>query len=69
MESYAERLAKAERHVTEGRATVERQRELVREQAERGLSTKASQQVLDQFERTQTIFEEDMARLVARRSP
>src|ERR1051326_3718091 len=54
------RRAMAERHVQEGRRTVERQRELVARQKAFGHDTTASETLLGQFERTLAGFEEHL---------
>ena len=65
MMPFAERLAMAERHVKNGRAVIERQRQLVSLQTARGRHTASSQHLLEQFERSQAIFEQDLAWLKA----
>ena len=42
---------------------VERQRRLIAERRARGFDTEASEQLLQQFERSQAILEDDLARL------
>lgn len=61
--SKTEQLAMAERHVRDGRAIVARQRGLIERYRSRGHSTFASEELLSCFERTQAIFEDDLARL------
>jgi hypothetical protein len=50
----------ASRHVAEGRRVVERQRALITSQRKAGLNTGASEKLLDLFESTQAIFEDDL---------
>ena len=57
----------AAHHVRSGRLVVERQRALIRRGQEAGRNTDASEDLLALFERTQAIFEDDLARL--RRPP
>jgi hypothetical protein len=65
MDSYADRLTLAERHVREGRAVVERQREIVAKQIAAGRDATTSRLLLEQFERSLAIFEDDLAALLA----
>jgi len=55
------RFAMAQRHVREGRPIVERQRQLVLGQQQRGYDTTASESLLRTFERTLDVFESDLA--------
>jgi len=55
----------AERHVRQGRAVVERQREIVRRQNAVGADPTRSQLLLEQFEGSLAIFEDDLTRLIA----
>ena len=64
----SDRLAMAERHVRDGRAIVERQRELIEGRFRRGDSTIASEELLVTFEQSQAIFEADLVRLRRRRA-
>ena len=50
----------AERHVEEGRRIIARQRELVARQKALGRDMTASQTLLEEFERSQAIFEADL---------
>jgi len=54
----------AERHVQEGRRTVDRQRQLVALQRHQGHDTAASESLLIAFERSLRIFEMDLASLI-----
>jgi hypothetical protein len=54
------KLAMASRHVADGRRVLERQRALITSQRKAGLDTSASEELLDLFERTQAIFEDDL---------
>jgi len=54
------KLAMASRHVAEGRRVVERQRALISSQRKAGLDTSASEKLLNLFESTQAIFEDDL---------
>jgi hypothetical protein len=64
-----ERIALAERHVVKGRAIIARQRGLIAWQQDRGMSTRDSELLLSQFERTQTMFEDDLKRLRQEQGP
>ena len=63
MMTLQSRIELATRHVAMGREIVARQREL----AVKGKMGSASRELLELFERTQDIFENDLARLVAER--
>ena len=69
MESLADRIAVAERHVRDGRAVVQRQRDLITRQRGLGHSTLDSESLLAQFEHSQAIFEDDLARLQREQGP
>jgi hypothetical protein len=53
--------AQANRHVVDGRRVVERQRALIARQKARGHDTQQSEGLLAQFERSQEMFESDLA--------
>ena len=54
------KLAQATRHVAEGRRIVAQQRERVARLKASGRDTTRSEELLDQFERTLAIFEDDL---------
>ena len=56
--------AMAERHVREGRRTVERQREIIARQKQQGVDTAAAEALLLTFERSLAIFEDDLCKIV-----
>ncbi len=58
-EALLQRLALAERHVSDGRRIVARQRAFIASRKEAGHDTRDAEALLDQFERTLEIFEED----------
>ena len=63
--THDERIAIASRHVRDGRTIVERQRRLIDDLRRRGISTESSEALLRSFERSQAIFEDDLAWLAA----
>ena len=63
MASSADHLAQAQRHVDSGRGIIARQRLLIEGQIARGADTTVSARLLSMFERTQAVFEEDLATL------
>jgi hypothetical protein len=67
MATWAERHQAAQRLVAEGQRAIERQRALIRRQKEFGSDTKDAEELLATFERTQVIFENDLARVLAER--
>ncbi|MCC6780007.1 MAG: hypothetical protein IT537_25805 [Hyphomicrobiales bacterium] len=62
----AERQALARRHVESGRKIVERQRELIAEIRSRGGDCRTAEDLLARFERTLSVFEDDLADLMKR---
>ena len=56
-----DRRTRAERHVTEGRRIIKRQREIIERRRKLGLDSKQSEELLAQFEASQAIFEADLA--------
>lgn len=58
-----DRLPTAKRHVTDGRRIVAAQRALVARLKAAGHDTSAHEALLDRFERTQCIFEDDLEAL------
>jgi hypothetical protein len=64
-ETWKERHDVAQRHVAEGQRVIERQRALIRRQQEAGRDTKDAEQLLATFERSQVLFEDDLARIRA----
>lgn len=59
-----EKLAQAQRHVDRGRIVIERQRAIVARDG-----TQSSIDLLELFERTQQIFELDLAELLEKKMP
>jgi hypothetical protein len=58
-----ERLALARRHVEAGRLTIAQQRQMVERLKAEGRDTKAAGELLAVLERTQKVFERDLADL------
>lgn len=67
MPTLEERRASAERHVEHGRHMIEHQKKLIESLRSEGRDTTAAQQLLTVFERTQKIFEYDLAELMRQR--
>jgi hypothetical protein len=65
--SIDERRAFAQRHVEWGRLLIERQRQYAKELKESGRDTEAAEKHLLELERTQKIFERDLAALEKQR--
>jgi hypothetical protein len=65
MKSWSERRALALEHVEKGHRAVKRQREIVEQRNALGMDTtsSSSEALLKQFERSQEIFEKDLAEL------
>ena len=63
MEPLAERIAMAERHVRDGRAVLDRQRDLIERHRAHGYNTDRHEDLLRCFERSQATFESDLVRL------
>ena len=59
------KLALAARHVAEGKKVVARQRALIARQQQAGRDTFYSENLLDQFERTLSIFEDHLRQIEA----
>jgi hypothetical protein len=62
---WLERYLEAHRHAVSGRTVIKRQRGLIARQKAVGRNTEASEDLLASFERTQAIFENDLARIVS----
>jgi hypothetical protein len=67
MPTIYERLAFARGHVEWGRLTIVRQRQIVEKLKAEGRNSKAAEELLAVFERTQKVFEHDLADLEKRR--
>jgi hypothetical protein len=67
MEQWLERRALALRHVQSGRVIVDRQRALIARSKALGVDTARAESLLICFERSQTIFEQDLADLDRRK--
>jgi hypothetical protein len=67
MDTWEKRHATAQRHVTVGRSAIDRQRSIVAGQRAVRLSTQASEELLAAFERSQEIFEGNLARILEER--
>ena len=59
-----EGIVLAQRHVDSGRAIIKRQNDLIARLSEQQLSTVTAINLLGSFERTQAIFEDDLAALL-----
>ena len=62
-----ERLALARRHVEAARLTIVRQRQMVEKFKAKRRDTKAAEELLAVLERTQNVFERDLAELEKKR--
>ena len=62
-----ERLALARRHVDAGRLIIVHQRQMVEKHKAEGRDTKAAEELLAVLERTQKVFERDLAELEKKR--
>jgi hypothetical protein len=67
MLTWTERHALAQHRVAEGQSLIERQRALIRSQTLLGNDTTEAEELLAKFERSQAVFEHDLARIVAER--
>ena len=63
MPSIAERRERAQRHVEWGRLVIAWQKQLIEKLTAEGRDTTAADQLLAVFERTQKVFEHDLAYL------
>jgi hypothetical protein len=66
--SWLERYLKAHRHAVAGRKVITCQRDLIARKQALGHSTDRSEDLLAIFERTQAIFEDDLARITSERA-
>ena len=66
MPTIDERRARARRHVEWGRLVIARQQQYLKELRESGRETEAAEKLLLVFERTQKVFEYDLADLEKR---
>ena len=66
MPSIAERRERAQRHVEWGRLVIARQQQYLNELKESGRDTEAAEKLLLVLERTQKVFEYDLADLEKR---
>jgi hypothetical protein len=67
MDAWEKRHAAAERHVTAGRRAIDHQHSIIARQKALRLNTQVSEDLLAQFERSQEIFESDLARILRER--
>jgi len=67
MKTWMERHALALQHVISGRRIIERQRRAIAQRKAIGADTSESERLLESFERTQVIFEQDLADLDRRK--
>jgi hypothetical protein len=67
MKTWTERRALALQHVISGRRIIERQRRLITQRKAIGADTGESERLLVSFEKTQVIFEQDLADLDRRK--
>jgi len=65
MPTWRERHEIAQRHVAEGQRTIARQRALIHRYKEFGSDTKDAEELLAAFERSQVVFENEVARVIA----
>jgi uncharacterized protein YciI len=65
--SWLERYQEANRHVASGREVIRRQRDLIDRKKAHGRTTDDAEDLLAVFERTQTIFEDDLTRITRER--
>jgi hypothetical protein len=63
MDTWEKRHADAQRHVDDGRRAIEHQRSIVAKQKSLRLNTQVSENRLATFERSQNIFESELARI------
>jgi hypothetical protein len=68
MSSWQERYQMACRHVAGGRQVIDRQRAIVDRQRARGFDSRESERLLEAFERSQGIFEDDLNRICRERN-
>jgi len=67
MEHWLERRARTLRHIESGRRVIDRQRAIVAHKKALGLNSDVFENLLGAFERTQAIFEQDLADLNRRK--
>jgi hypothetical protein len=67
MKTWTERRALALQHVISGRRIIERQRSAIAQRKAVGADTSESERLLENFEKTQMIFEQDLADLDRRK--
>jgi hypothetical protein len=67
MDPWEKRHALAERHVIDGRKAIDQQRSIIARQKALRVNTQASEALLAAFERSQEIFEGNLARLLQER--
>jgi len=67
MLTWTERLAIAQRQVTEGQRVIESQRAVIRKLNMMGHDTMDAERLLARFERSQRTFEQELARIRAER--
>jgi hypothetical protein len=67
MKTWEDRHANAQRHVTDGRRAIDHQRLVIGKQGALRLDTRASEDLLAAFERSQEIFEGNLARVLRER--
>ena len=67
-ETPEDRHALAKRHVETGRRIIERQRQIVAETKARKVDSTQAEELLAQFERTQAIFEDDLALIIGKKN-
>jgi hypothetical protein len=64
---WVDRYQEARRHVVSGREVIRRQRDLIDRKKAHGRTTDDAEDLLAVFERTQTIFEDDLTRITRER--
>jgi len=68
MKTWTERRLLALKHVISGRRIIDRQRRAIAQRKAIGADTSESERLLESFEKTQLIFEQDLADLDRRKS-
>jgi hypothetical protein len=64
LSGLAERILMARRHLETGQSVIERQRNVISKKRDFGLDSSGAEQLLVQFENSQAMFEDDLARLL-----
>ena len=67
LSSLVERISMARRHVATGHSVIARQRDVIAKKRAFGADASGAEELLDQFEQSQAMFESDLARLLKER--